>query len=182
MLIMRSFLTFRSLKRHHGFTLLELLVVILILGVLGAVGVAGYRTELAAARNNAAATEFAGWLEAVRRSAERGIPCQVTVTDNPAATTASVIASSDLVLNGVTSKNVGNNCLTDDDFRIGSNLGTETYAVASTAPSFTFTPRGTVFVPGGGAIQISFNSENLANARCVLVTQPLGLISVVNCP
>ena len=171
-----------KVRSSSGFTSIELLAVIVILGVLGAVGVGATLVELRAARTRNAAEELAGWLEAVRRSAERGIPCAVQITPYTAA--ASANTTSVIATGTPTTATLPNNCQQNDPFVISSGDAVARYAITATDTDFGFTPRGTV----SGAtdvIEIRIDAVEgttvAGSSRCVTITPPLGLIEVGPC-
>jgi prepilin-type N-terminal cleavage/methylation domain-containing protein len=164
-----------------GFTGIELLVTVVILGVLAAIGVTASLAELRAARVDAAANEFAGWLEAVRRAAERGIPCDVTITTQTNADPTTAVATA-----APTAATIPNNCLSASPFRIDSGRPIDRYAVTPSTATFTFTPRGSLFLAVNAPVSISFqaveNGSAVGSTRCVRLNPPLGLIDVGACP
>lgn len=180
------------MTRHHlrrraapdfsvpGFTGIELLVAVVILGVLAAIGVASSLAEFRAARVDAAANEFVGWLEAVRRAAERGIPCDVTITTQTNADSTKTVASAAASGGNTT---IPNNCLSSNPFLIQSGRTADRYAVTASTTAFTFTPRGSLF--GTDLIEIRFqaveNGAAVGSSRCVRLNPPLGLIDVGVC-
>ncbi len=177
----------------RGFTLIELLVITVIVGLFGAIGVGAILVELRAARVGSAANELAGWLVAVRRSAERGIPCTVTVpTANPVtATTDVATAADDVAVANPTNPPPfsSTNCLRADPLRFSSGQGQATYAVSASVSPFVFTPRGTVCdgdtnlpctltTPIAITINAVEGGSVVGNARRVCIRPPLGLIEV----
>ncbi|MCP9820380.1 prepilin-type N-terminal cleavage/methylation domain-containing protein [Synechococcus sp. Cruz-9H2] len=176
-------------KTARGFTLIELLVIILILGVFGAIGVGAILVELRAARVQSAAEELSGWLVAVRRASERGIPCTVSIPNtNPVTGTTNVATAV------ADSGTITNNCLSADPLRFSSGNGQATYAVASTVNQFVFTPRGTICDSDANLpctlatpIAVTINAVEggaiVGNPRRVCIRPPLGLIEVAAaCP
>lgn len=167
----------------NGFTLSELLVVIVILGLLGAVA-AGLPFLLRRDRAAAAANELAGWLTAVRRAAERGASCEVEITTSNSATTGDLLAEAGRFENTEATA-LANPCGPELFLPPLGPAGSVRIS-ADPTDTFVFTPRGTVFIPGGGntAIEISFNSLQGGNPtppmRCVRIVPPLGVIEVVN--
>jgi prepilin-type N-terminal cleavage/methylation domain-containing protein len=167
-----------------GFTGIELLVTVVILGVLAAIGVSASLVELRAARVDAAANEFAGWLEAVRRAAERGIPCDVEIKPQTAALPAGPTTT--VATATPTATTIPNNCLSASPFRIDSGRPIDRYAVTPSTATFTFTPRGSLFLAVNAPVTISFqaveNGSAVGSTRCVRLNPPLGLIDVGACP
>lgn len=183
----------RRLSVGKGFTLIELIVVVAILGILGTFVVNALMFELHRDRATAAAQDIAGWLEAVRRSAERGRGCLVTITPAVNATSVTTIATGaiDTDAGGASVINDPNRCKANDALTIESGDNNAGYQIeVDPATSIVFTPRGTIFNPDDGngafsnAIEISVNARYFGAAvapmRCVRITPPLGSIEVVN--
>ncbi len=172
-----------KVRSSSGFTSIELLAVIVILGVLGAVGVGATLVELRAARTRNAAEELAGWLEAVRRSAERGIPCAVQITPYTAA--ASATTTSVIARGRPATATLPNNCQQNDPFVISSGDAVARYAITTADTDFDFTPRGTISGTDDDVIEIRIDAVEgttvAGSSRCVTITPPLGLIEVGPC-
>lgn len=185
--------TVLSLRSSSGFTLIELIVVVGLLGILATFGVNALMFELHRDRATAAAQDIAGWLEAVRRSAERGRGCLVLITPDDNATGATSIATGaeDIAAGGTSLINDPNRCKANDALTIESGDNISGFQIrVDPATSIVFTPRGTIFNPDDAngaytnAIEISVNAlffgASVAPMRCVRITPPLGTIEVVN--
>jgi prepilin-type N-terminal cleavage/methylation domain-containing protein len=168
-----------------GFTLIEVVVVVALIGIAAFGSINGILFILQRDRAQSVASELAGWLTAVRRAGERGSGCSVTIAVSsglaPNATLATTSPQPDRTVPAGWTNPCGPAALVPPTgpgatFRVASDPVT----------TFEFTPRGTVFVPGGNntPIEISINSVQGGTARppmrCVRITPPLGLIEVVN--
>lgn len=183
--------------KNEGLSIIELLVTIVILGVLGAIGVSGVLAELRAARVDAAANELAGWLVAVRRSSERGIPCLVTIANSTAVQATTDVATGEAVVDDPlipndNIDNIPNICLSDTPLLFTSaTVQGSSYSVVPSVASFIFTPRGSVCDADANAactlaaadpiaitIRAVEGGTEVGNPRRVCVRPPLGLIDV----
>lgn len=170
-----------------GFSLVEVMVVTAILGVLTAVSLQLSDYERRRDQVDGAARELAGWLQAVRRSAERGEGCLVTITETGAATAATTVAEASTDPDAASAL-IPNHCLMNSPLRFesGRGGGAVSYGIdANGDANFVFTPRGSLFkLEGndGNPVQISIVATNGGAARpplrCVLITPPLGLVEV----
>lgn len=175
--------------RLGGFSLVELMVVVAILGVLTAISLQVSDYERRRDQVDGAARELAGWLQAVRRSAERGEGCLVTITETGAASASTDVAQANTDIAGGATGLIPNHCLMNSPLRFesGRGAGAVSYGIdANGNRQFVFTPRGSLFKLDGNQIapvQISIVATNGGNAqpplRCVLITPPLGRIEVV---
>lgn len=179
----------RAFGRAAGFSLIEVIAVVVILGVLATIGANALVFELHRDRAYAAANDLAGWLEAVRRSSERGRGCTVTITPSANATGATQIATAAQTAGSAI--NDPSQCRANEPLQFTSNDAGARYQVAvDPVATFVFTPRGTIFNPAAAngafanTIQISVNTVAGGNAvapmRCVRITPPLGAIEVIN--
>jgi prepilin-type N-terminal cleavage/methylation domain-containing protein len=166
-----------------GFTLIEVVVVVALIGIAAFGSINGILFILRRDRAQSAASELAGWLTAVRRAGERGSGCSVVIS------VGSGLAPNDTLATATPDRGVPagwtNPC--GPAALVPPTGPAATFRVASDpATTFVFTPRGTVFVPGGDntPIEISINSVQGGTVqppmRCVRITPPLGLIEVVN--
>ena len=166
-----------------GFTLIEVVVVIALIGIAAYGSVNGILFILQRDRAQSVASELAGWLTAVRRAGERGSGCSVTITPGAALAPNAPMATAtaDRTVPAGWTNPCGPAALVPP-----AGPGATFRIAADPVTTFVFTPRGTVFVPGGDTtpIEISINSVRggtvLPPMRCVRITPPLGLIEVVN--
>lgn len=143
----------------RGYSLVEVLLVVVILGILAGLMIDAGIRDLRRERVNTVVVELAGWLETVRRDAQRGKSCPVTIQGGSVAGGA-VLASSPCR---------GNHTITPN----------QPFTVSSTSSSFTFTPAGTLFPAPETPVVIGVRlADGGEPARCVQLEGLLGLISV----
>ncbi len=147
-----------------------------LLAVFATISFTGVLFILRRDRAQAVASEMAGWLTAVRRAGERGSGCAVTITTGVSLAPNATMATT-------TPAACGFPALVP---QAGPNTRFIITATPSTSSTFSFTPRGTVFVASqaGTPILISISSLQggapIPPARCVRIAPPLGLIEVAN--
>lgn len=163
----------RMLLHNHGFTLVELMVVVALIGIVSGVVVVISANEWRRDRINAVAVEFAGWLEEVRSASLREVNnngCTVTfasttLTSVPAGTQLASINPA--VCQGVPQAN----------FLIpGITATADRYSATSTASAITFTPRGSVTSTTNVLVNLSL--DNSIPLRCVRISPTVGLIRI----
>jgi prepilin-type N-terminal cleavage/methylation domain-containing protein len=155
-----------------GFTVVELMIAVAIIGVVASAAVSNGIVQWRREQANAAAMEFTDWLEPISRRPERtGVTCTVTVTPGTSLAPGSVYAT---VLPA--------NCSTEPSLRLPAINQTSTYAVAATATSWSFTPRGAITTGTGATASSSNTNITLRFAvggqlplRCVRLSGTLGL-------
>jgi prepilin-type N-terminal cleavage/methylation domain-containing protein len=177
----------RASLAERGFSLVELLVVVAILGTVSALRLVAAGNEWRRERVNAQATAFVGGLEAVRRSALRGNPCQVSFSASLSGGSASfgpsVVVATGAEASGATVA-IPNNCLAADPFRIlAITAANDSFLVTTTTPSLVYTPRGSLYDPGASGgfasnVEVSFALNGTAMRRCVELSSALGLVRI----
>ncbi len=169
-------------RQATAFTLTELMVTVALIGILSAIALRVTGVEWRRGRVNAVAVELTGWLEAVRRAALKGNPCEVTIHTSSAAAAGSTVASAAVDPSVASGAAIVNTCLNQDPLTITAvSSGSDRYAISATPAVFTFTPRGTVvgLNPSTG-LEVRISLNNTPPMRCVQITSPLGLIRVGN--
>jgi prepilin-type N-terminal cleavage/methylation domain-containing protein len=151
--------------RTHGFTLVEVLIVVVMMGILSALAVDTGLRELRRERVNAVTVNLAGWLETVRRASLRGTSCTATINTG-AMTAGATLATAD-----------SSGCLEDAPLTIDSDAGGMSFSVTSSASSVTFTPRGTRH-PSDDDVTISVSLAPAGPSRCILIKGLLGVIGL----
>lgn len=174
--------------RTRGFSLVESLLVISILVALGSLTITGVLREIRQARITGAANELAAWLVAVRRSAERGIPCQVNIPNQTPIGNNDVATGSAVNPDNTKNTTIPGNCLQDSPLRFQSSQGQNiSFAVTSSANQFFFSPRGTIHQDQSSSNLIDVGIRTFQNgiataspAKHICIIAPLGLIRVSN--
>lgn len=158
---------------NHGFTLVELMVVVAIIGIASSVVVAISANEWRRDRINAVAVEFAGWLEEVRSASLREVNnngCTVTF----ASTTLTSVPSGTVLasINPAACQGVP-----QANFLIpGITATSDRYSSTSTDASFAFTPRGSVTTTNDVIVNLSL--DNSIPLRCLRISSTVGLIRI----
>lgn len=142
-----------------GYSLVEVLLVVVILGILAGLMIDAGIRDLRRERVNTVVVELAGWLETVRRDAQRGKSCTVTVNGGTLSGGA-VLANSPCR---------GDHTITPS----------QSFSVNRTSGSFTFTPAGTLYPAPTTPVVIQVAlADGGEPQRCVQLEGLLGLISV----
>lgn len=173
--------TLRPTTVQHGFTLVELMVVVSIVGILAGLSIVTFARNWRDERVKAATRETTAWLDEVRRLAiQKATPCQVTI-DRAAAELALVdetgfcVSSLYRALNlRATVQNSSELVLCSTDL---SGADPASYALSCSGPqsgssSVVFTPRGTAT----NGLLIKLHMQNTNTDRCIAVMAPLGQI------
>ena len=146
----------------HGYSLVEVLVVLAILGLLGATSLTGALEQWRTEQSSAVANELSGWISSVHRAALRGKRCAVTIapptapdpiTGSAVAATAREIDDTDPIDNG---------CLAHSPLVIRSVASTTTFTLTPRNTSFSFTSRGTVADAGINPLESTSPSPRAA--------------------
>jgi prepilin-type N-terminal cleavage/methylation domain-containing protein len=159
-------------ESHHGFSLVELLVVVVILGIFAAIALESYNSFLRRERVNAVALSLYGWLNEVRQASLRlqDSGCTVTFASGSIAAgqqLASVEAgSSCAVILGIKSSLVLDRELTNG---LSAQMG-------PSALSFTYTPR--TLSTNVSDITIGLTVDTKAPQRCLLISAVSGSIQI----
>jgi len=162
----------RSLLRQ-GFTLIELIVVVIILGVLASVTIASGIEMRRRDQINSVTTSLSGWIEQVRRSAQRGVGCAVTIGGTNLRG-GEEYASSRSMASSNTSISDTNVCMVNDPLVIpGSFAGNRGFFSISSA-SLTLTPRGTAIL-SSDPTSIVISQSGSTTSRCIRLSGMLGI-------
>ena len=160
-----------SQSEAHGFTLLELLVVVAILGVIGGLGLPVMIHNYKKAQLNDLTSGLAGWLQEVRSAALKGSSCEVLIS-NGTITGSGAVARLGGAPIPETCKGPNNPYLLSE-----SALG-RTYEITATPNSFWFTPRWTKFPSTDVLITIRMTDDGLA--RCIKLNGLFGNLEMGN--
>lgn len=142
-------------RSDQGFTLIESLIIVAVIGILAAVAAPSFLATLNRSRVNDALTSVEGALkEAQKEATKRSTSCTVTLD--------------------TTDKKVTGPCLVTGDRVLTNNVLIKT-SMAGTAPTITFSYKGTVTLSDTGTIAL-YRSNESNNQRCLVLSSPLGII------
>lgn len=178
----------KATRGHTGLTLVELLVVITILSIASSLIISGYLRERNRTLAYTAANNIAGWLEATRRSAERGSACLLTLYPSNNVTRSSTVATS--AIDDGTTTSILNPCQSAAPLRLEASSDDTVFRIsAEPVTTLVFTPRGTTFNPSDsngdlpGPLRISVNVMRGSSIQlptyCVNISPPMGAIDIV---
>ena len=152
----------------HGFTLLELLVVVAILGVIGGLGLPAMIHNYKKAQVNDLTTGLAGWLQEVR---SKGSSCEVIISTGNIAEGGTVAR--------VGSAPIPDTCnVANNPYVLAKSVLGASYEISATPESFWFTPRGTKFPRTDVLVTIAMTNNGLV--RCLQLNGLFGDLEMGN--
>jgi prepilin-type N-terminal cleavage/methylation domain-containing protein len=158
-------------SHNHGFTLVELLIVISIIGILAGLSISATMQAIKREQVNALTIGLAGWIEELRRSSLRGSPCGAVITTGNLSGTAVVAAGSEAT--------VHNSCSSlNNPFRLPESAQSASFVITASPTSFSFTPRGSKFPSTDVLITIAM--ANNGPSRCIQLNGLLGNLEMGN--
>ena len=162
-----------SQPERHGFTLLELLVVIVILGVIGGLGLPAMIQNYKKEQLNGLTIGLAGWLQEVRSAALKGNSCEVLIS-NGTITGSGAVAR----LGGAP---IPETCkVPNNPYLLSESALGRTYEITATPDSFWFTPRWSKFQREGTDVLITIRMTNDGLARCIKLNGLFGNLEMGN--
>jgi prepilin-type N-terminal cleavage/methylation domain-containing protein len=170
-------------KIKDGFSLVELMVIVAIIGILSSAVIIVTNTETERAKINSVQIALAGWLQVVQRSAllERSDDiteggCEITLNNLSGQANGALIAEVDPT-----------SCSPNPQFSVEiSNIGNSTVSTVSTASIISFTPRGTILIPGNiqqnPSLEYRISLSTTQGIRCVRISGLAGVIELGSGP